>query len=190
MVIAPLLLPLFAENKEVELPANAKILLQKLTAFEEEERRKYELAVSEKREQVAELLDRYLEDETKAGNLDGAMAIKARVEQLRDPDAAAPGEPESKNEPGSQPREDWYLDRTWAIEGSPQAYTFKAGGVAWKNVNGQTTHINFEWKLMESGALEIRGENKPIYFWLDSSRRGEGTAVSERIDGLKLERRN
>lgn len=176
-------------SEDEKLPSDAKILLNKLAAFEEEEREKLETTLREKRKQVAEVLTKLQERETKAGNLDAGLTLREKIEALTG-SAKAPSTTETTSlEPGAAPPQDWYIGQTWAVEGAPQEYTLNEGGSVAKLYKGQLMTTDYKWSLQKSGALKVEGENNPMYFWLDSASKGEMSLAEIRVDGVKLERR-
>lgn len=70
---------IFAQEK---LPPDSERLLQRLTEFEEKEREKAKAAIFEKRVLVVEALKSHLENETKRGNLDAAIALRKKIDEL------------------------------------------------------------------------------------------------------------
>lgn len=65
-----------------KLPSDSQAILDKLGAFEKEERKKLEAVVSEKTAQVVKVLQEHLERETKSGNLEGAIVLRETIRQL------------------------------------------------------------------------------------------------------------
>lgn len=68
-----------------DLPDESTALLEKLTEWETEKRTALEEEIREKKSQVADALAAHLESETKKGNLETAVAIKAKIDELRGP---------------------------------------------------------------------------------------------------------
>lgn len=65
-----------------DLPSESKLLLEKLNAFENKEWKKFEGIVSEKTDQVVKVLEAHLERETKSGNLERAIALREKIQEL------------------------------------------------------------------------------------------------------------
>lgn len=68
--------------KSEDLPEDSKVLIERLEEFEAGELKKFEAVVADKRAQVTTILEQHLSRETKKGNLDGALALKAKVAEL------------------------------------------------------------------------------------------------------------
>lgn len=84
-----------------ELSDEVKDVLVKLETFEKAELAKAELAIQKKRGEVINYLQKTLQVETKAGNLDRALAIKTQIDQLREEQGFPPVVAESsKDTPG------------------------------------------------------------------------------------------
>lgn len=73
--------PLVAQE-DSKLPRKASALIEQLNDWEQERRIKFEAELDAKRNQVAQLLRRHQEEATKAGDLDGAIAIREAIEAL------------------------------------------------------------------------------------------------------------
>ena len=67
---------------EAVLPREALDLIAKLQEFEQSERDKFDATVADKRQAVAVALKKYLERETKDGNLETAIALKKLIGEL------------------------------------------------------------------------------------------------------------
>ena len=65
-----------------ELPSDSKALVDKLEAFVAEEEAKAAKTIEEKKKAVVALLNKHLERETKAGNLDSALSLKNKIAEL------------------------------------------------------------------------------------------------------------
>ncbi|NNE55201.1 MAG: hypothetical protein HKN32_04225 [Flavobacteriales bacterium] len=66
-----------------EYPRDVVDVLSKLERFEAEELARANKAISDKRNEVADFLETALVRETKSGNLDTAVALKKKIEELR-----------------------------------------------------------------------------------------------------------
>lgn len=64
------------------IPLDSAILVEKLTSFEAEERAKFVEVLSEKTNEVIEILQSHLERETKSGNLERAIALREEIKRL------------------------------------------------------------------------------------------------------------
>jgi len=82
---AALLLILFAVTAQAELPAGAKDLLGKLEAFEAQALKPAQEQIAGARKQAAALLEAEMVSATRAGDLEGALAIKQEMERLQRP---------------------------------------------------------------------------------------------------------
>ena len=69
-------------SADAQLPESSKNLTDKLLLFEKQRLEQAHNDIATKRAKVIELLIAHQTQETKAGNLDGALAIKAKVEEL------------------------------------------------------------------------------------------------------------
>ncbi len=97
-------------SRSQELPPDAVKILEKLEGFETAERAKTDGIIAEKRNSVGKFLQQILKRETKAGNLDAALATKEMIAKLsqntssdtknKEPVAGSPAEklPKSKRE--------------------------------------------------------------------------------------------
>ncbi len=70
----------YADDK---LPPSAKELTDKLENWETEKRAEFEAEVAAKRAEVVRILERQLTEITRAGNLDGALAIRQKIATLK-----------------------------------------------------------------------------------------------------------
>lgn len=73
-----------AQERSAALPADTLDLLAKLQAFEAAETERVDAAIAQKRQQVAEVLKTHLDRETKAGNLETALALKNLISELEE----------------------------------------------------------------------------------------------------------
>ena len=84
-LIAVLLIsaPLAAQEKS-KLPLKVAVLIEQLESWEEKKRKELEAELDAKRGQVARLLELHQEEATKNGDLDGAIAIRELIKELRE----------------------------------------------------------------------------------------------------------
>ncbi len=68
-----------------ELPENAQELITKLNNWELDQQAELQQRIKAKREEVIKVLERMLQETTKTGDLDGAIAIKGEIERLHPP---------------------------------------------------------------------------------------------------------
>ena len=108
MILSLVLFPLFAVGDDY--PRDVVDVLSKLERFEAEELNKANEAISAKRSEVAKFLETALERETKSGNLDAALALKKKIEELRKSRKALSASSDSElgpREKANQPFGDW-----------------------------------------------------------------------------------
>ncbi|MDF1816567.1 MAG: lectin-like protein [Verrucomicrobiales bacterium] len=65
-----------------EIPSSSQQLIKKLNDFEADEKRKLEALLDQKREAVIEILKQHATDESRKGNVDGAIAIREKILEL------------------------------------------------------------------------------------------------------------
>lgn len=103
-----------------ELPLASALLIEKLEIYSKDLRSAAEAKITAKREEVRAVLERHLLERTKAGDLDGAIAIRAVLEEWKsDAAAATPPSPEEPQAPawkpllgaGADALQDWTYDK-------------------------------------------------------------------------------
>lgn len=72
-----------------EVPQDSKRLIESLESFEEGERFRLEVRIEQKRKEVAAVLAKHMDRETKAGNSDKAAALKEVIKALSQSDGDA-----------------------------------------------------------------------------------------------------
>ncbi len=82
-----------------ELPESAKKLIQKLDQFEAEQLEIARKRIQEKRKEVMKALEFQMTAETRAQNLDGALAIRNKIDELKDPVSFAESKDDEENSP-------------------------------------------------------------------------------------------
>ncbi len=78
-----LILVVNAFAQEKQLPTESKELTDKLSAWELDLQAEMQQEIRAKRNEVIELLEKHLESATRSGDLDGAIAIRAKIQELR-----------------------------------------------------------------------------------------------------------
>lgn len=128
-------MPLLAED----LPQDVAGVLMQLEEFEDNERAKAEELIQDKRLQVAKFLQRALERETKAGNLEVALLIKGKIESLSPKSA-----PEGSTLPEAGAREDFLGEWTWFI--ADQKLILERGNKAYIQLPGGGAKLQAQWQ--------------------------------------------
>lgn len=73
-----------------QLPQESADLISQLKNWELDQQVALQQEMKEKRKQVAAVLERHLEETTKAGDLEGALAIRKEIEKLSPPEVEEP----------------------------------------------------------------------------------------------------
>ena len=84
-----------------EIPDQAKDILAKLSNWELDKQAELQREISDKRTEVVAVLERILEQRTRAGDLDGALSIRKEIDRLSPaaPSVTEPNEKEMKLTP-------------------------------------------------------------------------------------------
>ena len=151
-------LPAGAVFGQEELPADAKKVLEKMEQFEAQTILEAQVKIEKKRLDVARYLEMLLETETKSGNLDGGLAIREAIKQLRAKPSAdltkvaikeeqnSVAEEDGKDSEGVEKEDELHpVIGRWAFEDKDRSdlvREFTAGGKCVQFRNG-----NKEWSL-------------------------------------------
>jgi len=122
-----------------DLPVDVANVLEKLGEFEAQERIKAEQIIRDKQLQVVKFLQGALDRETKAGNLEGALLIKAKIESLG-PKAT----PEKPTMPAVGANEDFLGEWTWFI--ADQKLILERGNKAYIQLPGGGAKLEAQWQ--------------------------------------------
>jgi hypothetical protein len=102
--------------QDSKLPPAARDLASKLEQWEAEQKAEYDARILEKRQQVIQALNVALENATKSGDLDGALAIRNYIQSLspsnEEPKTSGIPMPEKKEKPDHK----WLIGE-WIEEG-------------------------------------------------------------------------
>lgn len=82
-VVFVTLLELLASQDQTKLPPEAQRVVDKYDTSVEVAKKAYDAAITKAKEQASKDLRPIMQNETKKGNLDTAMAIKAKLEELK-----------------------------------------------------------------------------------------------------------
>lgn len=154
LILLLVTLPIFAMADD--FPRDVAEVISKLERFEAEELDKANKAISDKRSDVADFLETALERETKSGNLDTAVALRKKIEQMRDSKNALSFSSPSGTAPQATGHQDlntwietveihdasgrWVITDTEVIQ-----YSNKGGTKNFKRIkNDQDPRISFE----------------------------------------------
>lgn len=168
-----------------ELPEETASILEKLKAWELERQIELQEEIREKRSEVVEVLEKQLAATTKAGNLQGALAIKEELKRLV-PLAAGEEKPMlgEKEEKVRIPRE--------AYRGSKSHYLWIDKQVSWAEAQAECEKIGGNLVCIENEeewdeVLNYRDENgfRGRRFWIGLSAAAEATDY-EWVDGSQL----
>lgn len=161
ILISSLLLALAIPTLHAELPAEAGDLLSKLASWEIDQQVELQKRIQEKRAEVSKFLERIVEERTKTGDLDGALAVKAKIEELT---TAAYGSKDHSTDDSESSMEDSNefnpANTTWiGSKGPMEGWEFdfsENGEMAAKRPDGKTFR-RWTWKIDEAGEFYIKG---------------------------------
>lgn len=169
-LLSLLVLNLTATADSEKLPPEASDLLGKLSDWEQEEKKLFDAKIQEKREQVAVLLDRILENSTKAGDLDGALAIREALKSLRTGESV---EPIAKPTPPStatpvQGIWKWLFGQSIRFDEDGQGAVITPANHEWQ----------MQWKEGSDGSIEVNYSENSASITFDAVRKsGKVTAT-------------
>lgn len=112
--------------QEKALPRGAQALVEKLDIWEKEQRQKLEQEIQAKRTEVARLLEKEMAEATKRGDLDGALALRAKIAALMPASNSSPS--------GGKSAEEELADKVcqgrwgWLPADPEHRLTFRKGG--------------------------------------------------------------
>lgn len=171
-------------HAQAQLPDGAKELISKLSNWELDRQADLQKEIQGKRNEVAKLLQAMLEQQTKSGDLEGALAIKQEIERIQLPLTEKPQEAEQApaDKPDSKaPELDWFVGQTWGAGGAT-TFAFEPEGKGVKNYRGVPSPM--KWEILESGVVRVFGAGAPEFFRFKSRRRGE-IAKTETFENSK-----
>ncbi len=179
LIVAPLFL--FSLVALAELPEESATLIQKLNEWELEKQAELQTELQKKRQEVVAILQRQLEATTKAGDLDGALAIKKEIKRLSpvksEPVVTTP-EPEIPKD-AHRGRKSFYL---WI----DQQTTWKQAQEECRRLGGNLVSISDEREWEE--VLEYRSDvAKGKRFWIGLAREGGADTPMKWVDHTPLE---
>jgi len=138
LLIAMLVLvPLYAFAQDAKMPADAKKVIDKYEASVEASRKAFDASVAKARDQAIKDLKPIQTAETKKGNLDGAMLVKNKVEELAAeiPKPAAEGDLANPTPP---------------VNSDPRTATLIG---KWKLISSGGSIVGI-WEIKENGIIE------------------------------------
>ena len=136
------LVPLYAFAQDAKMPTEAKKVIDKYEASVEVARKAFDSVVAKARDQALKDLKPIQVSETKKGNLDGAMLVKGKVDELTAeiPKPASEGDLAKPLPPSTDPRVSLLLGR-------------------WKLSSPGSDYVS-TWEFKEDGIVERPHENK------------------------------
>lgn len=167
VLIASLLSAMSLVAQNAPLPSEADSMLKQLEEFEQEKRALAEAAIAEKRHLVAKALQPHLERETKAGRLDVAMRLKAKIAEL--------------NGVVAQTNPVAVIGTTW--KNGSWSYQFLSDGVV--KVKAPTGENHYRWVQEDVKVIITAADGTEFATWR-ISRTGDGARViSGTGDGME-----
>jgi len=109
-------IPLYAFAQDAKMPAEAKKVIDKYETSVEVARKAFDAAIAKARDQALKDLKPIQTAETKKGNLDGAMLVKSKVDELTSeiPKPSAEGDLAKPVPPSTDPRTTMLLGK-WRV---------------------------------------------------------------------------
>ena len=171
----------FAQNSD--LPSAAQELVTKLETWEAQQRASLEKEIEEKRVQVSEALNAQLEQATKDGDLDGALAIRTYMNSLRKGSATVEMERPAVEQanPGSAGSDDPQIPRDAHRYRKSYFKVFSVGeAIAWtdamkkcEEMGGRLVSVESEekWKKIRDYLSGFEDASLRSQLWLGSSRK-------------------
>jgi len=153
--------PLFAQPGDLQppakpdpMPASARPAIEKCEKAVAEAKKVYDAACAKAHAQAAKDLEAAIKTETQKGNLDGALLIKAKIEEYKKDVAASPSsEPAVGLKAQIVGKWTWHQGRT-AI--------FRPDGTA-TQYRGTSTFGDGKWSSQKDGQIQVRwGDNKNV----------------------------
>ncbi len=143
-----------------ELPRTAQDLVDKLEEFEKAETEKLESLLAEKRKAVMNILQEQAQDETRKGNLDGAIAIREKIVDLG-------GQSETTEMPiaTSQPAASWEVpDDAILLRGDYYKVYPLAKTISWEEARARCQAVGGElgWLDREEDDDKLRQWMQPL----------------------------
>ncbi|MEM9281129.1 MAG: C-type lectin domain-containing protein [Verrucomicrobiota bacterium] len=164
LILSAIFVPIAAP---CELPEGAATMVSKLAAWELDKQAELQAELQKKRDEVISVLEREMESTTRAGDLEGALAIKAEIERLRKPgianknsdDAMAPTE--AKGPPGN------------AHRGKDSHYLWVDKSMSWEEarktceeMGGHLVCISDEKEWLEIREYQQELDRETTRFWI------------------------
>jgi len=157
---------------EASLPKDAKELLSKLENFEHEQLAKAHAVISEKRAGVVGVLKSQMDRETRAGNLEGALALKGKIESLSTEKFETA--PSDASKAGNAPSKEtaFFVGPVWFMGDEKNPYSsfkFEADGTGEKVFRGKPLELT--WTMTPEGGLHIQIGKIEKHFIVDARRK-------------------
>jgi hypothetical protein len=147
-----------------EIPADAKILLDKLKSWEGEERAKLEERVQTKRKEVAKALQVQLERETRTGNLEQAVLIKNEINLLLgDKEEEQEHVDKTALEKIIQGSTWYYIREPWAPNGTVK-FDGENSTIEWAHKKGMKGLLKYEIAAPDKLILSLGGAEITITY--------------------------
>jgi hypothetical protein len=175
MIAVLVLVPLYAFAQDAKMPAEAKKVIDKYDASVEAAKKVYDAAVAKARDQALKDLKPVQMTETKKGNLDEAMAVKAKIDELT---ADGPGENlvPVKEPKVSKDNKDFSASiiGTWVGDGSGGPWTFSMSGEELQLAEAEGEKHSIKTTFTKDGKI--------LFDWS----RSNAVFVVERLGGKRL----
>ena len=129
-------------------------------------------------------LQKLLEAHTKAGNLDGALAIREEMNLIQ----AKSTKSNTENQPSPPKTPDiqsWVVGKTWEAVGTGSHYTFLIDGTCKQFADGK--QFTPKWELREDGVLVLGAKPAITYFYFKSAKKGTRRHLSEEADEVEIQ---
>jgi hypothetical protein len=136
------LVPLYAFAQDAKMPADAKKVIDKYDAAVEAAKKAYDATVAKARDQALKDLKPIQTAETKKGNLDAAVLVKAKIDELSSETMKSTPENELANPTSpyiTEPKASMVAGK-WKVIGPNWIWEFK--------VNGTTSRGNYTGKFV------------------------------------------
>ncbi len=133
-----------------KLPDDSTLLLKKLAEWEVEVQNELKAEIEEKRKSVVTVLEQHMEEATKRGDLDVAIAIRKEIEELKEgiSDDVFEGFSENLDEK-------WFIGTRWkVVRESLDTYEVV---ILKQKVKASTDTRFFDYKVTPAGSLTYQG---------------------------------
>jgi hypothetical protein len=118
-------------------------------------------------------LDRLINEYSKAGKLDEALAVKNEQAKLVNDSSSV------VNSPDIAKIRNHFVERTFVTPGGTY-FTFNKDGTGQKKWQGGND--SFTWEIVDAKYVKIQGPDKAHFFWFDSRFKGE---IADAVDGTR-----